>query len=177
MTPPLAIELLRPSRPRASLRCVAKHGSLRASDADRDQIIDRLRKATAEGRLAAHELEQRVTTALRARTYAELDATVSDLPGAGRMTAPSTAGWAVSTVRAHPALLLLAIPVGMVVAATLVALTTLWAILVVAMFVLGHGGHMHRGPWSYGSRGRFGPTVGRFGPPAGTGRHRRGYSA
>jgi hypothetical protein len=162
---------------------MAKHGSLRASDADRDQIIDRLRKASAEGRLAAHELEQRVTTALRARTYAELDATVSDLPAAGRLTAPSTAGWAVSTVRAHPALLLLAIPVGMVVAATLVALTTLWALVMVAMFALGHRGQMSRGPWSYGTRGRFGPptgrygpTAGRFGPPRGPGR-RRGYSA
>jgi hypothetical protein len=161
---------------------MAKNGSLRASDADRDQIIDRLRKAAAEGRLAAHELETRVTTALRARTYAELDATVSDLPGSGRVTSPSPAGWAISTVRAHPALLLLAIPVGIVVAATLIALTTIWALVMVAVFALGHRGHMYRGPWSCGSRGRFGsPTDryganGRFVAPRGPGRH-RGYSA
>ena len=139
--------------------------------------------ASAEGRLAAHELETRVTTALRARTYAELEATVSDLPGAGRTTGPSAAGWAVSTVRAHPALLLLAIPVGMVVAATLIALTTIWALVMVAMFTLGHRGHMYRGPWNYGSRerftppaGRYGATAGRFGASRGPGR-RRGYSA
>ena len=161
---------------------MAKHGSLRASDADRDQIIDRLRKASAEGRLAAHELESRVTTALRASTYAELDATVSDLPGAGRTSAPSAAGWAVSTVRAHPALLLLAIPVAMVVVATLIALTTIWALVMVAMFALGHRGRMYRGPWSYGSRGRFGPPTGRYGPNGRlVARHgqggRRGYSA
>jgi hypothetical protein len=161
---------------------MAKNGSLRASDADRDQIIDRLRKASAEGRLAAHELETRVTTALRARTYAELDATVSDLPAAGRMTSPSAAGWAVSTVRAHPALLLLAVPVAAVVAATLIALTTIWALVMVAMFALGHRGPVYRGPWSYGTRRGFGPPTGRYGPngrfvpPNGSSR-RRGYSA
>jgi hypothetical protein len=167
---------------------MVKQGSLRASDADRDQIVERLRKASAEGRLAAHELETRVTTALRARTYAELDATVSDLPGTGRVSPPSAASWAMSTVRAHPALLVLVIPAGMVVAATLIALTTIWAMVMVAMFAFGHRGHIYRGPWNYGTRGRYGPsmrqrppaggyqaTVGRFGPPRGPGR--RGYSA
>lgn len=123
-----------------------------------------------------------MTTALRARTYAELDATVSDLPVAGRAGTPSTAGWAIATVRAHPALLLLAIPVGLVVAATLVALTTIWALMMVAMFALGHRGPVRRGPWSYGPRRGFAPPVGRYGangrfvPPRGPS-GRRGYSA
>jgi hypothetical protein len=167
---------------------MVKHGSLRASDADRDQIVDRLRKASAEGRLAAHELEARVTTALRARTYAELESTVSDLPAAGRTTSPSAAGWAVSTVRAHPALLLLAVPVAAVVAATLIALTTIWALVMVAMFALGHRGPIYRGPWSYANRRGFGPPAGRYGPtgrygpngrfvPPGGSSRRRGYSA
>src|SRR5436190_1510855 len=55
--------------------------TMRASDADRDRIVDRLNKAAIEGRIAAEELEQRVSAALKARTYGELDDTVSDLPG------------------------------------------------------------------------------------------------
>ena len=57
---------------------------MRASDADRDQVIERLHRAATEGRIASDEHEQRVTAALRARTYAELDATTADLPGSGR---------------------------------------------------------------------------------------------
>jgi Flp pilus assembly protein TadB len=59
---------------------MARRSVLRASDSDREQIAERLRKATAEGRLMAEELEERVGTALRARTYGELDALVADLP-------------------------------------------------------------------------------------------------
>jgi hypothetical protein len=61
---------------------MARHGDLKASDADREQVAERLRQAAAEGRLLAHELEQRLATALRARTYGELDGVVADLPGA-----------------------------------------------------------------------------------------------
>src|SRR2546430_963225 len=55
---------------------------LRASDADREAVAERLRNAAAEGRLLAHELEERVARALRASTYGELDAVVVDLPRA-----------------------------------------------------------------------------------------------
>jgi len=54
--------------------------SLRASDADREQIAERLRHATAEGRLTPDELEERLGALYRSRTYGELDALVSDLP-------------------------------------------------------------------------------------------------
>ncbi len=60
---------------------MAQRNGLRASDADREQVADRLRRAAAEGRLLAEELEQRLGEAFRARTYGELDATVADLPG------------------------------------------------------------------------------------------------
>jgi hypothetical protein len=59
---------------------VARRYSLRASDSDRDEVVERLRAATAEGRLRVGELEQRLEDAFRARTYGELDALVSDLP-------------------------------------------------------------------------------------------------
>jgi fatty acid desaturase len=148
---------------------VAKHGTLRASDADREQIIDRLRKASAEGRLAAHELEHRVTTALKSRTYAELDATVADLPPDRRNGRRGSSHWAVSTVRAHPALLLVAIPIAMVVVAAIVAITLVWAVVMIIVLVLGHRGPMRGGPFGYAARRGFVP------PPRSGGRP-RGYS-
>ncbi|MFD8202903.1 DUF1707 domain-containing protein [Streptomyces sp. NPDC059701] len=62
---------------------------LRASDADRDRIADMLRDALAEGRLTAEEHAERVEGVLAARTVAELDVFVRDLPAghAGRTAA------------------------------------------------------------------------------------------
>jgi len=54
--------------------------SLRASDADREQVAERLRHATAEGRLSSDELEGRLQDLFAARTYGELDALLADLP-------------------------------------------------------------------------------------------------
>jgi lysylphosphatidylglycerol synthetase-like protein (DUF2156 family) len=59
---------------------MARHSSLRASDADRDAVAERLRQAAIEGRLEPDELEERLHTALRARTYGELDRLLGDLP-------------------------------------------------------------------------------------------------
>jgi Flp pilus assembly protein TadB len=59
---------------------MASRKGLRASDADREHIAERLRHAAAEGRLLAEELEERLGKAFKARTYGELDAVVADLP-------------------------------------------------------------------------------------------------
>ncbi len=59
---------------------MARRSNLRASDTDREQIAERLRRAAAEGRLLAEELEQRIGAVFSSRTYGELDAIVSDLP-------------------------------------------------------------------------------------------------
>ncbi|MEV5755065.1 DUF1707 domain-containing protein [Actinoallomurus sp. NPDC052308] len=56
---------------------------MRASDADRDRIADRLREALAEGRLTAEEHAERLDVVYQAKTYAELAPIVADLPGAG----------------------------------------------------------------------------------------------
>jgi Domain of unknown function (DUF1707)/2TM domain len=53
---------------------------LLASDADRDRTAERLRAAASEGRLTADELEQRLETAFSARSAAELEPLVADLP-------------------------------------------------------------------------------------------------
>ena len=53
---------------------------MRASDADRDRVMDVLRNATAEGRLTADELQERLEAALTARTFGDLAALTEDLP-------------------------------------------------------------------------------------------------
>lgn len=53
---------------------------VRASHADRDQVVETLRDAAAEGRLAPGELDERVEKALGARTLRDLAAITRDLP-------------------------------------------------------------------------------------------------
>ena len=53
---------------------------MRASDSEREGVAERLRHATAEGRLTADELEERLEALFGSRTYGELDALVADLP-------------------------------------------------------------------------------------------------
>lgn len=60
--------------------------SMRASDAERETAVDLLSQAFAEGRLSHHELGQRCTAALTARTRSELSDLTADLPVAGVRT-------------------------------------------------------------------------------------------
>src|SRR5206468_2181727 len=62
--------------------------SLRASDADRDKVADLLREALAEGRLSPEEHAERLDAVYAAKTYAELEPIVADLPGGGQPSAP-----------------------------------------------------------------------------------------
>ncbi len=86
-------------------------GLIRASDADRDEVLERLRRAHVEGRLDADELTDRAGTALAARTVGELAALTADLPPAGPLppvaaTPPAFAagpGWAVASPGRHHA--------------------------------------------------------------------------
>jgi uncharacterized RDD family membrane protein YckC len=69
---------------------------LRASDRDRDEVVERLRAAAAEGRLTATELDERLAHALSAATYGELDTLTDDLPVPAPAPPPSRlarAGW------------------------------------------------------------------------------------
>ncbi|GAA1514029.1 DUF1707 domain-containing protein [Streptomyces albidochromogenes] len=69
--------------------------ALRASDADRDRVADILRDAVAEGRLTAEEHADRVESVYRAKTVAELEPLVQDLPapGGGARPAPAPAAY------------------------------------------------------------------------------------
>jgi uncharacterized protein DUF1707 len=53
---------------------------MRISDADRSEVIDILQRATVEGRLDLDELEDRVSSALAARTWSDVDPLIEDLP-------------------------------------------------------------------------------------------------
>lgn len=57
-------------------------GHLRASHADREQVIGTLKDAFVEGRLTADELDVRVDQVYASRTYAELAGVTADIPTA-----------------------------------------------------------------------------------------------
>jgi hypothetical protein len=82
------------ARPAAGLRCgyrreapvipepgaQAAAAGLRASRADRERVIDLLKAAFVQDRLARDEFDTRIGQALASRTYAELAAVTADLP-------------------------------------------------------------------------------------------------
>lgn len=75
---------------------------LRASDAERERAVSRLRDGTAEGRLTLEEFTERMHAAYEARTRTELDRLVGDLPEqpAARVGVPPSRsrGWIVSVM-------------------------------------------------------------------------------
>jgi len=132
---------------------MARRATLRASDADRERIADRLRHATGEGRLLAEELEERLERTFAARTYGELDAVVADLPGseavARRRDRPQTVPW----LRPIPVVLMLVFvaPVlfSILLAAAVVIATVFstWMVVVfLAWWLFGHR-LRYRGPY------------------------------
>jgi uncharacterized protein DUF1707 len=141
---------------------MSRYESLRASDADRDAVTERLREAAAEGRLESDELEERVGSALRARTYGELARLVADLPG------PPDAPWrrpggrtrAVARSALMGAGLLAAVTVVLAViavVAVLVLATAAWwlACVVFWIFCCGSRRRLASGsPWRPGARPR-----------------------
>ena len=140
---------------------MARRSSLRASDADRERVAERLREAATEGRLLAHELEERLARALRAVTYGDLDAVVEDLPRAleprPRRSGPRGA---FALARRYPlpagivAFTLAITTLTLMAAVAAIALSGVW-ILPVVLFMIVRG----RG-FSRGRRGRGGPPWG-----------------
>jgi Domain of unknown function (DUF1707) len=60
---------------------VPERPAIRMSDADREAVAERLHRAVGEGRLTLDEFEQRVAGVHAARTFAEVEPYVADLPG------------------------------------------------------------------------------------------------
>ena len=78
--------------------------SLRASDADRDQVIELLRAAVADGRLDQAEFDERLDAALAARTIEALTPLTADL-----IAAPGALALPLARTPAEPAAELLTI--------------------------------------------------------------------
>jgi hypothetical protein len=68
----------------------------RAADADRDRVAGFLNTAYSEGRLSKDEHDARLESALSARTYADLDQVVTDLPAAATPAAGAAAATPVA---------------------------------------------------------------------------------
>jgi len=66
----------------------AGRGHLRASHADRDQVVGTLKVAFVQGRLTKDEFDLRVGQAFAARTYADLAALTADIPAGLADTQP-----------------------------------------------------------------------------------------
>jgi Domain of unknown function (DUF1707) len=108
---------------------------MRASDEDRERVAERLRKATVEGRLLAHELEERLAKAFRARTYGDLDEIVSDLPdGSATVQRSRSRRGATLLLRQSPlvivAIVAVAVVAVLVAAAVFVALWGGWLVII-----------------------------------------------
>jgi hypothetical protein len=64
---------------------------MRASDDDRQQVVDRLREALADGRLKQEEFTERMGLAYQAVTHGDLATLVADLPPASPQPEPRPA--------------------------------------------------------------------------------------
>jgi hypothetical protein len=64
----------------------------RASDAEREAVVGRLRDAAGEGRLTVEELAERIDAAYAARTQEELEPLTADLPAAAPGASPAAVG-------------------------------------------------------------------------------------
>jgi hypothetical protein len=74
---------------------------IRVSDAERDAAVERLSAATGDGRLTLEEFSQRMELATAARTRADLDGLIADLPADAATAGSAVSGppsWHVSPV-------------------------------------------------------------------------------
>jgi Domain of unknown function (DUF1707) len=140
----------------------------RASDADREEVVEVLRTAAGEGRIGHDELDERLARALSAQTYRQLHATIDDIPrdrgGRNRRTPQArrtVATWSVNAVRSEPWLLVFLLPV-LVITLTLAAIAMMvWFVFIVAVLALGRHprdpkhllGRRHQVSRGRGSRG------------------------
>jgi hypothetical protein len=125
---------------------------MRASDQDRQQVVDRLRGAVADGRLRMEEFEQRMAQAYQAVTYGDLAPLCADLPA----PAPAPAAPAARGLRRRSGVLA-GLP------AALRVLWTIWlaAVLVnVVVWVLVSATSMHLAyPWPLWVAGPWGAVL------------------
>jgi hypothetical protein len=110
--------------------------SLRASDAERNEVADRLSRHFADGRLDQTEFKERLDTAMSATTRADLDGLFRDLPHLAVEPAPAPP----RRRRSVPllALILLLVVAASVSAATWPFVHVPWFLVFVAAFLIWH---------------------------------------
>jgi hypothetical protein len=143
---------------------------MRASDADRDQVLAVLSENYQAGRLTSDELEDRTGRALSARTLDDLDALTADLPSGGpaSVAEPGAGGQPSAPGFGRLPIIVVAVAVilvaGVVLGSTVAGHAThfLWLLIAVPLIarrlVLKGGNRLpgsgrglrdrhHRGPW------------------------------
>lgn len=116
--------------------------TLRASDADRERVAERLREHAGAGRLTMDELSERLETVLAARTLGELEPPLADLPSTERRRPGSSFAF-------PPMLALAALLVTVWAVTGTGAFWPIWILLGVWWF----GPLRHRSRWAHGRRG------------------------
>jgi uncharacterized protein DUF1707 len=134
--------------------------TMRASDRDRQQVVDRLRGGLEEGRLSMDEFTDRTGLAFHAVTYGDLAPLCADLPAPGPVTAAGPA--AAAAAPAAPAVssragYLAGLPM------VLKVLWTIWLVavsvnVVVWALVTDPAGHLSD-PWPLWVAGPYGAVL------------------
>jgi hypothetical protein len=111
----------------AASRRRTSYAGLRISDAERAEVADLLSRHYGDGRLDQAEFNQRLDQAMQAKTYADLDGILVDLP---RTDAEASAAPKATERRRHEHrhLRLLVLAVFIVIAAATVAHAFAWAL-------------------------------------------------
>jgi hypothetical protein len=133
----------------------AAGGQLRASDADREQVIGMFEAAFAAGQLTKAEFDLGVNQTLASRTYADLVAATAGLQAPRRRTQPrpeSAAAWGVCGLIVTAFLTVVIVPSGTtkgVVAVTAVAVYAAFFLLTGIMILASRRGWLSltRPPW------------------------------
>ena len=102
-------------------------GRLRASHADREQVVDALKAAFVQGRLTQDELDARVGQALAARTYADLAPLTADLPAEPDRTPAAAPSPAPAPAQPHNRSAKKAVRVGAVAIGAIILVTSVTA--------------------------------------------------
>jgi len=131
----------------------------RASDRDRQQVVNQLRSALEDGRLTIDEFVDRMEVACQAATYGDLAPLCADLPLSNPVSVrPATAATATAPPAVFPRVGYLAgLPT------VLKVLWTIWLVvvsinLVIWALVSGTGGHLVY-PWPVWVAGPYGAVL------------------
>jgi hypothetical protein len=132
---------------------------MRASDRDRQQVVERLRGALEDGRLTMDEYVDRMEVAYQAATYGDLAPLCADLPASN----PVTGGPPRSAAATAPAAVVARAGYLAGLPTVLKVLWTLWLIavsvnVVVWALVSGTGGHLAY-PWPVWVAGPYGAVL------------------